>query len=188
MPSLSFTTGHTVTPLLLGAILVASVLPIREVVAVAWMVILFVCVRDYIREGQRRLAVLALFLQLAVMSGVVTAATLAPNKITDRILDKAVTLPEREMTLADLDRYIEEHQYRHDAFPIMVWLTFVESDGARTVEFPGTEITLRQFVNAIENQTPLRRRFSGCGNGYTVLWGNDCSFGLCLRDPKAIRW
>jgi hypothetical protein len=186
MLSISFTIGHTLTTLMLGVALVVSILPFREVAGVVWLVVLFVSVRSYIRQGQRQLAVLTFWLQLAVMSGVVTAAVLAPTKIVDRILDRPVRLPERRMRLADLDHYIEEHGFRGDAFPTILWIHYVESDEPQSVEFPGTDITLRQFVATIENQTALRHRFHGCGNGYTVLWGNDCSFGLSLRDPKTV--
>lgn len=183
-----FAFGHFVAALVLGTVVVVSPLPIREAAAIVWLVILFVFIRDYFRDGRRKLALAALLLQAFVMAGVVTAATLAPGKTADRILDGPVTLPQREMTLAELDQYTEEHRYRHYVFPITVWLTFVEADASNTVRFPEEQITLREFVSAIEGQTALRHSFRGCGNGYTVLWGNDCSFGLSLRDPKTIWW
>src|SRR5262245_6795444 len=96
MRSVLFVMGHSLTPLVLGAILVASVTPIREIAVLVWLVILFVFIRDYIHEGQRQLALVAFLIQGGVMSGVVAAATLAPIKIKNGILEKPVTLPARE--------------------------------------------------------------------------------------------
>jgi hypothetical protein len=51
----------------------------------------------------------------------------------------------------------------------------------RVVRFPSKEPTIGEFIAAVESQTALRHRFHHCGNGYTILWGGDCSFGLFFR-------
>ncbi|MGH7138598.1 MAG: hypothetical protein ACREHD_22865, partial [Pirellulales bacterium] len=56
-----------------------------------------------------------------------------------------------------------------------------DDEKTQVIVFPDTNLTLRQFVGAIESQSTLRHRFGHCGNGSTILWGGDCSFGLHLR-------
>jgi hypothetical protein len=67
--------------------------------------------------------------------------------------------------------------------PIRTWLIVHESEVARVVHWLRLVLSLRDFVSTIEAQTRIRHKFHGCGNGWTILWGNDCSFGLGLRDP-----
>jgi hypothetical protein len=56
-------------------------------------------------------------------------------------------------------------------------------DASTDVQFRGRVMSLREFAATIESQTSLRHRFGSCGNGYTILGGEDCSFGMSLRDP-----
>jgi hypothetical protein len=51
------------------------------------------------------------------------------------------------------------------------------------IDFPKLEMTLREFVVAVESQSKLRHRFGHCGNGSTILFGGNCSFGLHFYDP-----
>ena len=117
---------------------------------------------------------------------VITVAAFAPVKVTDRLMERPVTIPKTEMTLAELNEYCQLH--RRGNLPIHIYVEFYEADSTRTVHWSAERMTLRQFIAALESQTPLRHRFSGCGNGWTILWGNDCSFGLSMRDPKTVYW
>ena len=61
---------------------------------------------------------------------------------------------------------------------------FADADKNTVVEWPRRDLTIGEFLDAIESQTVLRHRFMHCGNGYTVLGGGDCCFGLYVRDPE----
>jgi hypothetical protein len=73
---------------------------------------------------------------------------------------------------------------RPDWRPFSVWISVPDDEKTQVIVFPETTITLRQFVGAIESQSTLRHRFAHCGNGWTMLWGGDCSFGVHLRRPR----
>jgi hypothetical protein len=62
-------------------------------------------------------------------------------------------------------------------------MTLLDADASQVVEWPARELSLRQFVEALETQTDLRHRFLSCGNGYSLLKGPDCGFGMILRNP-----
>jgi hypothetical protein len=65
-------------------------------------------------------------------------------------------------------------------------LTFADSDRDAFVRWPSSRPTLREFIEAIESQTLLRHEFGHCGNGWTLLRGGDCSFGLVIQDPALL--
>ena len=86
------------------------------------------------------------------------------------------------MSLAELREWTSGPGWT-EHLPIRMWLDVHYAEVARVVRWPRLVLSLREFVSAIEARTRIRHRFHGCGNGWTVLWGNDCSFGLALRDP-----
>lgn len=53
------------------------------------------------------------------------------------------------------------------------------------VRFASPELTVAEFIRAIEEQTPLRHQFMGCGNagGPSILFGPNCAMGLVFREP-----
>lgn len=81
------------------------------------------------------------------------------------------------MTLAELADPVEHGWNRFYNCSVSV----SEGLADRTVQFPSRELRVGEFIAAVESQTPLRHRFGHCGNGFTVLWGGDCSFGLHFR-------
>jgi hypothetical protein len=86
---------------------------------------------------------------------------------------QAMTIGELQEPLAhDLDR--PSFLYSIGAPPDMAW---------RIVRFPSRDLTVAAFIAAIEAQTPLRHKFQHCGNGYTILWGKDCAFGVRFDVP-----
>jgi len=92
-----------------------------------------------------------------------------------------VDLEETNMTLAEL-AYLAS--YERERMPIRTSFCFADADKHLSVSWPRTKLTLREFLSAIESQTSLRGKFMHCGNGYTVLGGGDCCFGLYVRDPE----
>jgi hypothetical protein len=113
------------------------------------------------------------------MTAIVLCAAIAPVKVVDRQKSRQITLPKQVMTL---DELAEPVQHGWDRF-YYCYVNVPEGLADHPVRFPSRELTVGEFIAAIEAQTPLRHRFHHCGNGHTVLWGGDCSFGLHFRPP-----
>jgi hypothetical protein len=109
-------------------------------------------------------------------------ATAAPVKTKDRLLVRHVTLPKAEMSLGELKALADE-ELRSLHFPVRVRLSFAPVESGRVVRWGGREMTLREFLAAIESQTRLGHQFGGCGNGSNILFGGNCCFGVFLCDP-----
>lgn len=116
---------------------------------------------------------------VAVATVVIATAMAAPVKTRDRLMTRRVTLPQTEMSLGALKALADE-DIRQRIFPARVWVSCPPSESDRVIRWPGREMTLRDFVAAIEGQTRLRHQFGSCGNGSTILWGGNCCFGLFL--------
>lgn len=162
--------------LVAGFVASISITPINLVVLAFWVAVVV---------ALRRQKVGSLFWQCFVMIAVLTIAAMAPLKTTDRILNRPIALGDTEMTLQQIDDYVRARD-KQDRPLRFVSLTFAEDDKDRTIAFPSTRLTLREFVSTLEAQSPLRHRFVHCGNGWTLLYGGDCSFGLSIRDPELI--
>ena len=179
---LAFVLRNALLPLLLGAVAVVSILPFNFAAFALWFALLASRIRKDVRQQQPNLAVISAIIQVAIMVAVVTAAHLAPGKTTDRFLDRTITLPKSRMTLAELAGDPDEPppEWR----PYSVRISAQNDEKSQVIVFPDTNLTLRQFVGAIESQSTLRHRFGHCGNGWTIIGGGDCSFGLHLRAPN----
>jgi hypothetical protein len=159
---------------LLGLLVVIAILPLNGLALALWVLTI-------VRPLARSLSNADLTLHVSAMVGIVVAAVYCPVKVTERVLDRQVVLPKTVMSLGELREWTESSDSRPH-LPIRTWLMVHESEVARVVHWPRLVLSLREFVSTIEVQTRIRHRFHGCGNGWTVLWGNDCSFGLELRD------
>jgi hypothetical protein len=160
---------------LLGLLVVTAILPLNGLALVLWVVTI-------VRPLARSLSNTELTLNVSAMAGIVVAAMYCPGKVTERVLDRQVVLPKTVMSLGELRDWTESPESRAH-LPIRTWFIVHDSEVARVVHWPRLVLSLRDFVSTIEVQTRIRHQFHGCGNGWTVLWGNDCSFGLALRDP-----
>ena len=176
--------ANLIGSLFLGGLAVAFVIPFNLVALVFWVVVLYHIVRDHLRAERGQDALLAVGTQVATMVLVITVAAFAPVKVTDRLREEPVAVPKTEMTLAELEEFCQFH--RRGNLPVYISISFDKAASDQVVRWPAQHMTLGHFIDALESQTSLRHRFSGCGNGWTILWGNDCSFGLSLRDPKTV--
>ena len=165
---------------LLGLVMVVSILPFNGLALVLWVV-------TVVSPLRRRSSSTELALHISAMVAFVAGAVCSPVKIEERVLDRQVVLPKSAMSLAELRDWTENAESR-PGLPVRTWLDVENSEAARVVHWPRTALSLREFVSAIEGQTSLRHQFHGCGNGWTILWGNDCSFGLALRNPRLPFW
>lgn len=138
--------------------------------------------RSRFRSGGARFATANCFASVSLFVGfVAVAAFYRPAKIVEQQLEREISLTSTRMTLAEL---AYAASYDRHAFPIRTSFCFADADRDLEIEFPRHDLTIRELLSAVEAQTVLRRRFMQCGNGYTVLGGGDCCFGLYVRDPE----
>jgi hypothetical protein len=160
---------------------VALVLPLNMAALIAWLAWLSYRARHSARSDRRNLAWATVATQVVLMAAVVVAATLAPMKTTERFLDRPLLLPQQAITLAELAG--DPDGLPPDWMPRSIYISVPDDERLTLIRFDGSSLTTRQFVDSIERQSTLRHRFAHCGNGTTILWGGDCSFGLYLRRP-----
>ena len=171
------TRRHLATLALFGALVIATIPPFNIAALIAWAFIVRAWASHQPDTEHRRRPKVVWILQGAGMSAIVLLATSAPNKVVDQQMSRRITLPKQVMTLAELANPVEHGWNRYYYCSVNV----PESLAGHAVQFPSRELTVGEFISAVEAQTPLRHRFHHCGNGYTVLWGGDCSFGLHFR-------
>lgn len=114
-------------------------------------------------------------------------AAMAPGKRIDLVLQREVTLPQTDWTIAGLTEHckLNSRPGSTPEFPLKVHLSHQQSIADAPVRFPDRRLTLQQFIDAIEEQTNLRHSFGGCGNAYSVVRGSAYNFGLFFSDSKA---
>jgi hypothetical protein len=174
---------HLVTLALFGSLAVATVPPLDLIALIAWaFVVRAWAARESDSDRERRWNVVWV-IQVAGMCAVVLVAAYAPIKVVDQQKSRRITLPKQVMTLDELADPAEHGWNRFYYCSVSV----PEGMADRAVQFPSRELRVGEFIAAVEAQTPLRHRFQHCGNGYTVLWGGDCSFGLHFRVPDGYK-
>jgi hypothetical protein len=92
---------------------------------------------------------------VAGMVAIVLVAAYAPIKVVDQQMSRSITLPKQVMTVAELADPVEHGWNRFYYCSVSV----PEGLADRAVEFPSRDLTVRQFIAAVEAQTPLRHRF-----------------------------
>lgn len=180
MPITRTSLTHSLTTLTLGLVLVAITLDIAFLVVLAWSVLV---VRWAVRETRaksRKAGVAELSLQFGLMSAIVAGAIWAPCKYEEQVKARHIHLPKETLSIAELSNPEGFPTGR----PFRYWLEVPKEMAGTDVRFPSRDLTIGEFIAAIEAQTPLRHRFSSCGNGSSILWGGDCVFGLSLRLPS----
>jgi hypothetical protein len=122
-------------------------------------------------------------LQLAIVSIVLLLGAFAPVKFQDRVLDRQLALPASEMTISELNQ-ATSWGANHERVPVHISWRARQDLWSTKVQLPTERLTLRDFIAAVETQTPLRHRFVHCGNGATILFGYGPSGELYFRDPQ----
>jgi len=174
--------AHLLAAVGLGAVVVATPLPINFAALIVWAILVGRWVRAQARARGGQAWAVELGMQLATMGALVLAAASAPGKVVDQVKARLVALPRREMTVAEL----REPSAYGLTIPLRYTVSAPDDLAGHVVRFPRANPTVREFIAAIETQTPLRHRFGHCGNGWTILWGGDCSFGLFFRVPLPV--
>ncbi len=178
--------NQTLTTLAVVALILAvcaSVVPLLYLFApvVGFSVLGESRVRRAIGRNEWMMPLVSFAIANLIALGIYTLAYLAPVKTTDRFLERSIRLPASELSLAEIAG--SPNELPPEWYPRSIGFSVPEIARQNTVTFPATAITLRQFVDAIEEQTELRHRFAHCGNGSTILWGGDCSMGLHFWQP-----
>lgn len=174
-------TLHVLALALIGSMVIATPVPLNLAALVAWVIV----VRKWATRRSRsdrhaRLNAVAI-IQVTGMIALVLAAAFAPVKVMDRQKARYITLPKQVMTVGELAEPFEHGWPRFYDYSVSV----PEGLADRAVHFPARELTVGGFISTVEAQTPMRHKFHHCGNGSTILWGGDCSFGLHFRVPVA---
>jgi len=144
--------------------------------AIPWIVAVYVA---WGHESQHGRGGITLATYATVTAVIVVAAILAPVKTTEQVLDRPLALPKTELTLAEMDPDANYESTRW--LPRYIHVATDSDSAAKPIRFRAKDITLREFVETIEAQSTLRHRFWHCGNGYSILFGGDCCFGLSLH-------
>ena len=170
-----------ITAALFGVLFVVNEIGFGAIAFVTWGVLLIETARrDRARTG--RFGLWRIATQMTVMVMIVVAAVLAPGKHIDRLLQETVSLPKKDTTLEEL------LELSHSSAPEVIFplrVSFVENPPtpAKRLTFPSAEMSLRDFIQTIEQQTNLRSSFYGCGNAYSVLRG-PAHFGISFYRPS----
>ncbi len=175
-------TRLSIIALILGAVF--SVVPLAYVFApfVGLLVVIDPCFRHSISRFRVAMPAIAFVFVNVACFAILALAHFAPVKTTDDYLTRKLSLPKTRITLAEMAKLdAPPHRPLH---LLGVSISVPQDEADVVIEFPATELTMRQFVDAVEQQSTLRHRFAHCGNGSTILWGGDCSFGLHLRHPR----
>jgi hypothetical protein len=164
---------------LFGFVVIATPIPLNIAAFVAWILFVRSRARRYC-SNVRSLRTGAFYaVQASAMTLILLVAAVAPGKVEDREKSRHITLPKQAMTLEELAEPVQHGWHRFYYCSVNVPTGLAD----RLVWFPSRELTVGEFISAVEAQTPLRHRFHHCGNGYTILWGGDCSFGLRFHAP-----
>jgi hypothetical protein len=159
-----------------------SIIPFSIIAFIVFVLATFARTRSRIRSGHARFASATCVVSVFLFVGLVSVAAMyRPSKVVEQQLDREIALTSTRMTLAELSYAAS---YDRSSFPIHTSFCFAAADQDTVIAFPRRVLTIREFLDTIETQTVLRRRFMHCGNGYTVLGGGDCCFGLYVRDPE----
>lgn len=159
-----------------------SVLPFSFIAFTAFVLATLSRARSRIRSGHAGVASANCLASVLLFFGLVAVAAMyRPSKVVEQQLEREISLPSTRITLAELSYAAS---YDVGTFPLHTSFCFADADQDTVIEFPRRDLTIREFLDAIETQTSLRRRFMHCGNGYTILRGGDCCFGLYVRDPE----
>jgi len=158
----------------------ALMLPFRPLLFLFCVSLAIELFRGRLRNHQYSQAVIhAVGTLVAVSAVLIWAATYRPAKTEEHVLNRVLSLESEELTLGELDCSQYSHRSR---FKVPMYITLAEENQHRSVRFPSRNPTLREFLQQIESQTSLRYKFRSCGNGWTLLYGDDCCFGVHLYD------
>ncbi|HUE69787.1 MAG TPA: hypothetical protein VMP01_02765 [Pirellulaceae bacterium] len=183
MSFLGSLSGQLLMSVVCGLLVAATPLGLREIALIVWILCLVAGwrQRDSHGNGSRISSSVLAGLSVLVMGGICVAAYYAPFKTKDEVLNRRIELPKTDYTLAELR---EPFDFDLPPLPFRAYFNFPDADANRIIRFSQRGLTIRQFIDAIETQSSLRHQFHSCGNGHTILTGEDCCFGLSFSTGR----
>jgi hypothetical protein len=175
--------GQLIISVFCGLLIAVTPLGIRELALVVGLGCLAIGWRQRFKLGSRvklGTAVLA-GLALSVICGICLVAHFAPLKTKGKVLAEHIELAKTNYTLVELQESVE---FDRPGIPIRSSFSVDKAEATRTIRFPRRVLTIREFIDAIERQSSLRHKFHSCGNGHTILTGEDCCFGLSFSTNR----
>lgn len=115
------------------------------------------------------------FIHGATMAIIIIAAIFAPVKRIDALMEESVQLDATQMTVAQLSEYCQSHR---KSMPLTILIPSGGSAAKSKIHFATDRMPLKEFIDQVKHHTGLNPRFSGCGNAYSVLYGDAYNFGL----------
>lgn len=148
---------------------------------VIWSIIAIIKTRRLRASSGRWHAIAIATAHAIVMASIVIIAMLASVKRIDAVLRKPVQLQANTMTVKELSEYCESNRA---LLPLRVYIPSGGIAGVQKIVFPSTEMPLQHFIAEVERQTGCTHRFGGCGNAYSILYGDAYNFGLSFVPPS----
>ena len=164
-------TIHAAIAIGFGAAIVATPIPINVAALVLWAVVVSRWAKSQAPTTDPLSGTRVIATQFVSMIVVVSAAAVAPVKTVEQRKAQYIELPQQVMSIAEM-----ESPAAH-GLPGFYSFRAPEQFAGEVVRFPSRELTVGQFITAIEAQTPLRHRFGHCGNG----WDDPLGRRLLLR-------
>ncbi|MEW4561128.1 hypothetical protein AB1K70_01295 [Bremerella sp. JC770] len=167
-----------VLPIVLGILFVLNIM-LMVLVPIVWIALLSVRANSRRDRQLSPLPIAGCLLSVLLFGTIVfAAASYEPTKTKLQHLSREITFPTQDVELAELafltSRLNESRQFT-------IRFSFPDADRHKTVRLPETTVTVKQLLDAIERDTGMTGRFHSCGNGYSVLQGEDCGFGLYVN-------
>lgn len=176
MPRHSLSIGFDILlPIVFGTLFILHVMFVMAVSSV-WFALL------YMRSNSRRdknlspMPLLGTLVAIGLFTTIVLAAHwYQPAKRERQLMERRVSLPADDVTLADLSFYFSRWNDEH---PVLSSFTFSDADKDKVIHLPSKNPTVRQTLDAIQRDAGIEGQFRHCGNGFSILYGPDCCFGL----------
>lgn len=166
----------------LGIIVVVMPIPFNMFAMLVWAIAFVRALMRHDRDENSGIRRASAITQCVLMAALIVGAMYAPYKKTEEILARRVTLPKARMTLGELRDWMEI-PWPPSGLPVRITPSFDPRTENEQVAWPARELSVRAFLANLEEQTGLCHRFASCGNGWTILGGEDCSFGIRLYSP-----
>src|SRR5262245_44776092 len=139
-------TLHPVTLAIFGSLVVTTAIPLSLAALIAWAFVVRAWAARRSRSDRHRRLNGVSAIQVAGMFSIVLVAAFAPIKVVDHQKSRRITLPKPVMTLAELADPVEHGWNRF----YYCYVSVPEGLADRTVRFPSRELTVGEFIAAVE--------------------------------------
>lgn len=165
-------------PTVLGLVVIGPI-AFALLALVIWFFIFSTRVRSRRQRGLAPVPILGTITTALIFLGIIyTAHSYQPVKTVEIELERKLSFPQLEMPLGDLGAWASRHSPTQR---ILASYQLAEADRNRMIQLPSRELTVREYLKVLDEQIRIDWKFRHCGNGYSILQGGDCCFGLHIR-------